>query len=66
MLRDASTTLGIGVDVVNGTEGKSMSIVCTTEDMHMSWPLSLTMMVVDAWWIVSIRNSSIPFGDSFQ
>jgi len=66
MLGDASTTPGIGVDVVNGTEGKSMSIVCTTEDTHVSWPLSSTMTAVDAWWIASVRNSLIPFGNSFQ
>jgi len=54
MLGDASTMPGIGVNVINGTEGKSMSIVCTTEDMHVSWPLSSTMTAVDAQWIASV------------
>ena len=66
MLGDASATLEMGMDVINGSEGESMSIVYTMEDTYVSWPsLLLTMMAVDARWIACIRSSLIPFGDNF-
>lgn len=67
MLGDASTMLWIGMDVIDGPEGEGMSIVCTMEDTHLSWPSSpLLMMTMDAWWIACAQNSSIPFGNNFQ
>ena len=55
MLGDASATLEMGMDVINGSEGESMSIVYTMEDTYVSWPsLPLTMMAVDAQWIACI------------
>jgi len=35
MLGDASATLEMGMDVINGSEGESMSIVYTTEDTYV-------------------------------
>ena len=66
MLRDASTVLGIGMDIIDGPEGEGMSIVCTMEDTHMSWPSLVLSTTVDAQWIPYVQNSSIPFGDNFQ